>query len=388
VTRNRLNIIFYDPANLNFPGGGELTLVNMAEKLSQRGHNVKLIYIKYPLHNSYSPSLKNVLQRSDKISFFEAQYIKFPRGFPIPSPLDVGKITKLFNSSDIAYFYVYSPNELFARILKSGLHCPLIGGFHMSIPLARSLIESAYLPIFKRSLRAFDGFRTLNNSTSNLLEKWGCENIHFIPNGVDTEKFSLCENPANSPTFNVLFVGDLIEQKGAKLLFDVIRKIGSNEQRNSDIQFSVVGNGPLAPLFKALSEECNVFNYLGVIPHDAMPNVYQKSHLLLLPSWSEGMPRTVLEAQSCGLPVVGSNIPGISAIVVDKITGILLEIGDLQGYLNIIQFYYKLWRNSPQEYSALNERVRAHLTERFNWQVIVDKLETMFSYTLQRKGRM
>ncbi len=378
MPKTNLEITFYDPANLNYPGGGELTLLTMAERLAQRGHSINLIHTKCSLHKSYSPTLTSLTYRFHNITSFELKYLKFLRGFPVPSPLEINKLVKLFNSANIAYLYVYLPNEALASILRSCIRTPFVGGFHMSFPVPSTIFEDVYQPIFKRSLRSFDGFRTLNTCSTLSLQNLGYMNTYFIPNGVDVQKFNLCENPSDGYTFNVLFVGDLIKQKGVDLLLDIINFFINRVGSSQNIKFIIVGAGPFTPQFKSISEKYSFVDYYESVPHSEMSKIYKKANLFLFPSLSEGMSRVVLEAQSCGLPVVGSDISGINEIVKNNITGILLKNGTVHEYLDSILFYQKLWRTSPADYYELNKRIRAYVYNTFDWEVIMDKLEIMF----------
>ena len=59
-----------------------------------------------------------------------------------------------------------------------------------------------------------------------------------------------------------------------------------------------------------------------------MPNVYQQASIVCLPSYREGLPKSLLEAASCGLPIVTFDVPGCREVVIDGVNGILAPFKD------------------------------------------------------------
>ena len=90
------------------------------------------------------------------------------------------------------------------------------------------------------------------------------------------------------------------------------------------------------------------------------------------------MPLRLLEAQSCGLPIVGSRIPGISDVVIEGVTGYLVRMRDVNEFVTSIIKYYELWRDSPKEYYELNKKIREYIRRNYDWSIIIPKLEKMF----------
>jgi glycosyltransferase involved in cell wall biosynthesis len=365
-------ITFYDPMSIRFGGGGERWLLEVSKRLYERGHEVNLISLKY------APELNQPnFEYSDYLHYLELPYIKLPRGFPVPSLSSINLVTKKFNDSDVVYFYVCVPNEVVLRIFKSKLRSPLIGGIHgflrYEIPVQR-----LYIYFIKHSLKVFDAFHVLNSDTKNLIKNWGYQNVYLIPNGVDTRLFQSCDSPTHSSYFNILYTGRLATIKGTDILIKIIHYL--NEKSNiRNINFTIVGTGPIKGLVTNLTRKYNNVRYLGFIHSTTtLARIYQEAHLFLIPSRTEGLPLSLLEAQSCGLPVVGSKIPGISDVIIDGKTGHLINVGDIKSFAEVIEKYYELWRNSPQQYSKLNRTIREHIVKNYDWSIVIDRLEKMF----------
>ena len=366
-----LSISLYNPTSLSYQGGGERWILEVAKRLSARGHRVNV------LTTCWNPSARNNVNTIfEDINVVEARYVRFFRGFAVPSMLDLGLFVKAFNESDVVYFYVYPPNELMVWALRYKIRSPLIGGFHTFLAPNRFFLHHIYQPFFKKALCTFDGLHVLNRYIANKLMDWGYTNIYFIPNGVDTKIFKLRE-PSNTGFFNVLYAGRLTEDKGADALLGIIRYI-NEELRIRNIKFTICGFGPFKKFVEEVARKYANVEYLGFVPSEMLPKIYGEADLFLIPSKSEGMPLRLLEAQSCGLPAVGSRIPGISDVIVGGRTGQLVSVGDVEGFANAVKAYYELWLNSQDKYYELNEAIRAYIVGNYDWNIIMDKIEEMF----------
>jgi glycosyltransferase involved in cell wall biosynthesis len=114
--------------------------------------------------------------------------------------------------------------------------------------------------------------------------------------------------------FTILFVGRLIPIKGVALLIDIAKEL-------KYAQFLFIGTGPLDNFLKKSSEAIPNVNFLGQIQNIDMPVYYNSADILCFPSlYEEGLGRVSMEAVACGLPVVASNIGGISETVNEDIS--------------------------------------------------------------------
>jgi glycosyltransferase involved in cell wall biosynthesis len=152
--------------------------------------------------------------------------------------------------------------------------------------------------------------------------------IEVIPNGVDTERFTPDGEASEMIDHDgtvVLFVGRLVKGKRPE---DAIKAVSSLPDK-LNAKLYVVGDGPLRSALETGTDR-NVIEFLGQVPYEKMPAVYRAGDVLLLTSRAEGLPRTVLEAMSSGVPVVVSALEQVVPVVDEA--GITVPVGDVDRF--------------------------------------------------------
>jgi glycosyltransferase involved in cell wall biosynthesis len=142
---------------------------------------------------------------------------------------------------------------------------------------------------------------------------------------VDTETFY----PQNTENITrrkyIGFVGRLSKEKG---IIEFLESIPLILQRVPDLEFMVVGDGPLRNEVKDFlirNKLTSKVHYIGYVENDKLVEIFNTLKLLVLPSYSEGVPNVLLEAMSCGVPVLATPVGGIPSIITDKRNGFLLR---------------------------------------------------------------
>jgi glycosyltransferase involved in cell wall biosynthesis len=121
----------------------------------------------------------------------------------------------------------------------------------------------------------------------------------------------------------LLFVGDLIPEKGLREALEALRTLRAEGR---PVELCLVGDGPLrSEVDEIASRGESGLRVLGRQPPTALVDWYRASDVLVLPSHGEGTPLVVMEALTCGLPVVASRVGGIPEVVEDGKTGRLFE---------------------------------------------------------------
>ncbi|NWF75457.1 MAG: glycosyltransferase family 4 protein [Nitrospirae bacterium] len=140
----------------------------------------------------------------------------------------------------------------------------------------------------------------------------------------------------------ILYVGRLEISKGTNLIIEAIINIFS---KFHDIEIIFIGDGTQYKRLCDMSnnindkyrEQHNVMRVLGSRPFETLYSYYTNVDITVLPSYGEGMPKTVIESLLSGTPVIASDLPGIREIVKDGETGYIFEAGNIKQFTQCIE---------------------------------------------------
>jgi len=178
------------------------------------------------------------------------------------------------------------------------------------VPFYNKRFEKLDSLIFKRLSkivwRRSEAVVALSNDLRNLArETCGQCDISVIYNGIDTEEFYPdVQILNNESTLNILFVGRLIGRKGLIYLLMAFKKL---LRKFPKIKLHIAGDGPLKEGFLRYINENGLENsieFYGIVDHDSIFKLYQKSHIFVLPSLNEALGNVTHEALASGLPIV------------------------------------------------------------------------------------
>ncbi|MDW5562440.1 MAG: glycosyltransferase family 4 protein [Methanomassiliicoccus sp.] len=173
--------------------------------------------------------------------------------------------------------------------------------------------------IGRQTVRLADKVITVCKKDMPIIEdKFGVE-AEYVPNAVSTDMFNYDQEHKKE----VVYVGKLERWKGADDLVKIFRKV---HELHPDVKFKIVGRGSLA---EAISNTNLPIETIGYIPHEEMPNIYGRSAVMILPSYMEGAPTTCMEASSCKVPVVATDVGDTKEIVKDGKSGFIHSPGDV-----------------------------------------------------------
>lgn len=184
---------------------------------------------------------------------------------------------------------------------------------------------------------------------------------------------SSCE-PDWSGRSGGMYVGRLSSEKGLDVLAGAVRSM-------PDAEIDVIGSGPL----ETLAKEAFGDRYLGFRPLDDIMARMGRARFLVLPSICyENSPRTIVEAFSCGLPVIASRLGALPDIVRDGVTGLLFNPGDPIDLASKIA-----WANAhPEQMKRMGQAARAEYEAEYtperNYEILMDIYQDAIS-TLRRE---
>lgn len=146
------------------------------------------------------------------------------------------------------------------------------------------------------------------------------------------EELSLLDNSF----INFLYVGRLAKGKGLSFLLNSFAEI-----LNTNYTLNIVGDGVLKKDLLNQAKKLNLIEkviFRGYIPFGKeLFKEYSSNDVLILPSFSEGLPQVVLEAMARGVVVVATRVGGLTNLIKDGKNGFLFEAGDKKGLLKIIR---------------------------------------------------
>jgi len=118
-----------------------------------------------------------------------------------------------------------------------------------------------------------------------------------------------------------LYVGAIVEKKGVLDLIEVLLK----HKDLNHYKFIFVGGGTLLEELKNKTKDKNNIIFEGWLDSKEISKIYNRADVLVLPSYAEGFPNVISEALNYRLPIISTNVGGISESVKDKYNGILIE---------------------------------------------------------------
>lgn len=197
------------------------------------------------------------------------------------------------------------------------------------------------------------------------------ERLKLIPgSGVDLAKFSPSLKEEHSGPFRFLYAGRMLADKGLHELVKAVSSINSNS-----IQCSLwlTGFADVENVSAITGQQLDEWSsepgieWLG--SSDAMETLYAQVDCVVLPSYREGMPRSLLEAGAMGLPVIATDVPGCRNIVTDGFNGLLCEAKSSSSLQKAMQ---KMLIMTAGEREKLGENGRTLVSEKYDEKLVVD----------------
>lgn len=131
------------------------------------------------------------------------------------------------------------------------------------------------------------------------------------------------------------YIGRLSEEKGVHLLAEAVAKISDPR-----LELLIIGDGQLHDSLESFIRTNGLeqrIHLLGWIPHERLGEQLNRLRLLVLPSYTEGLPNIVLEAMACGTPVLANRVGSIPDVITDGMTGYIMEDNSVQSICGNIQ---------------------------------------------------
>ena len=197
-------------------------------------------------------------------------------------------------------------------------------------------------------------------------------NVIVISNGVEIPTETVSWNDKNC---TVLFLGVLIPRKGVSDLIKAIKEIRDSKQLGL-LKFVIAGTGEKEEELKREAYDAglaDVVSFTGWVSGDKKKQLILDSQVLVSPSYNEGLPISILEAASYGMPIVSTDVGDISSVVKDGVNGALITPGDIDGLVNGI-----LSVSSPEAFQRMSRNSRQIIEDSFSIESFYMKLKKLY----------
>jgi glycosyltransferase involved in cell wall biosynthesis len=331
-----MRILFINKASLRHEGGGEIRSKEIAKRLASSGHDVVVLAAKTNIKESSFELYHGVKLYHKKV--LPDWLIRI---FPAPHYFTLAAANLML----MFHLYSFLKNNKFDLIREDISPFPPSGLLAFAaLPVSKRI---AVVHNLQRTLRewykfygpiyGFCGFLMNRSLRSGKLKydrivcvgKWLADELKehpriaskviYVPNGVDGRFFSnkiIGSGRANA--IRLLCVGRLVEIKGHRYLIEALAYLKNEYPK---IKLDILGNGPLKDSLAQLTKQWGVqgiVEFRSPVSYEEMPRVYKEFDFLVMPSISEGFPMSLLEAMAGKLPIIATDIPGITHVVDGK----------------------------------------------------------------------
>ena len=319
--------------------GGITTVINQFRNYNFQNYNIKLKFI---------PTYKDT-NNLFKILYFFIAYIKIFIECIIDRP-NIIHIHMSYKGSFSRAYFVQKLAMIFHIKNIIHLHGSEFKKWYESVDEAKKLK-------IKKLLINADQFIVLG-------KQW----YTIIKNIEPKTKIIILNNSVKIPSETVkykdkktiLFLGVLIKRKGVHDLIEAL-----NKTNDKNIEVLIAGSGEEELNLKNMVTKYNIKNvkFLGWIDNAEKEKLLLKSQFMILPTYNEGLPMSILEAMSYGVPVISTYVGDISTVVEDAKNGFLYNSGDVKILTQILKKSFEI---TESEWKKLSKNARETIINDFS----------------------
>jgi L-malate glycosyltransferase len=367
-------------------GGSGVIATELGIALAKKGHMVHFI--------SYAQPFR-LQQYHENISFHQVEMVSYPL-FKYP-PYDLALSVKMAEIAererlDILHVHYAIPHAACACLARSmgGKPFPKVITTLHGTDITLVGIDPTFYQITKFSIEQSDGITAVSDYLKKkTIDEFKIKNpISIIYNFVDTDKFK----PNPNPKFKSQFAPDqekvimhISNFRPVKRVEDVVRIFSLIHQQIPAKLILVGEDCESLPMRKVreVGHELAVDEHIICLGQQGnIENLLPIADLFLLPSEQESFGLAALEAMSCGVPVIATNIGGIPEVVIENETGYLSKLGDVADMTkNAINML-----TNPELHKQLQQRARTRAISCFDSHQIIPQYEQYYQQILDKSS--
>ena len=308
-------------------GGGEKLVVDLAKNLNKDFFDVNIVSL-FPKQNTL---YEDIIDKND----INVIYMNKKLGPNLKIIVDMINLFRKYKP-DIVHTHLY----VIPYVLPASILCNVKSRIHTVHSIAQKEAEGNLRRIMKVAFKYFKfipvGICEYVQESIADVYKIPKNKIPCIYNGIDTEIFNSKTKVYNSRDKNIKIIstGRLQSVKNHKLMINAFAEV-CNYIPN--VQLTILGDGELRNELECQINKYNLNERIilkGVVKD--VSKELNESDIYIITSDYEGLPLSVLEAMSCGLPIVATKAGGVVDIVKDGENGILVEVGNVEELINAI----------------------------------------------------
>ncbi len=344
------------------PGGVQVQVRGLGERLRERGHEVLVL-----APSGGRPAEPWVLRVGGPISL--------PYGrtrAPIsPWPSTRRRVRAALAAFEADVIHVHEPFSPSVSIFALGAGAPVVATFHSGID--RALLYDAAGPLLRRTARRIAVRVAVSERAADVARRRLGGTYRVIPNGVDVARFAAATPADLGPGTKLVFVGRLHARKGFPVAVEAFARLAGERP---DLRLVVVGEGGEGAVLDRLEPRIrDRVVMLGAVGNEDLPPIHAACHVFVAPNTGgESFGLVLTEAMAAGLPVVASDIPGFDEVVTSGVDGLLVPPGDpgalAAGVARIL--------DDPALAARLREAGRTQAASA-DWSTVVDLLGSVYT---------
>lgn len=293
------------------------------------------------------------------------------------NPLSELKLIRFYRKTikevkpDIVFSYTIKPNS-YGGMVCARLKVPYIAnvtGLGTSIENG-GLTQKITLTLYKRGLRKAKMVFFQNTYNCDFMVKKGVvkENYQLLPgSGVNLKENCYEAYPSEKDGIKFLFVGRIMKDKGIEEYLYAAKKI---QEAHPKCSFDIIGDYDEIAYKTELEkyEKDGIVKFFG--PQKDVHSFMKSHHVLIHPSYHEGLSNVLLEAASCGRPVIASDIPGCKETFDEGISGIGFVPRSSEALVEAVE---KLLALSAKEREQMGMKGREKIQKEFDRNIVINR---------------
>ncbi|MHA1781095.1 MAG: glycosyltransferase family 4 protein [Candidatus Thorarchaeota archaeon] len=336
--------------------------------LRKRGHEI----------HAFTQSKKGVPLTSEYIHRFSAVQLNPHISWDIPdAPKLIARVSRRLGIEVLHVHTNSGSTEAILPFFKKSLP-PLITTFHLAYADGSTLQRVVFDLGWKMSMsyiKRYDHVILVDPSQKRWAIQYGLpeEKISVIRNGVDIDLFRPAAIQPDDDYIDFVFVGRLSPDKGVDILLDAFKKY---HKENKKTRLVLVGDGILKYSLDNY-EDGESIHWVGTVPHSHIPSILRKADAFVIPQNIGGLGMSVLEAMSCGLPVITTAV-GETKRLVNANAGILIEPNNVDAVVDAMRQISEDEKGRRKIGREARKRIKKH----YSWKAQIEMVEDVYKKVL------